>query len=90
MAAVFMYLLYLNMDYFSVARIVTSCMCTRQFFEYKCDLKLVFRFVLSGLLQVLNILITVFAPHFSSRAIKGLQRLSKIAVMEQAIVKGCN
>ena len=80
------------MDYFSVARIVTSCMCTRQFFEYKCDLKLVFRFVLSGLLQVLNIdlLITVFAPHFSSRAIKGLQRLSKIAVMEQAIVKGCN
>ena len=65
-------------------------MSTRQFFEYKFVLKLVFRFVLSGLLQVLNILITVFAPQFSSRAIKGLQRLSKIAVMEQAIVKGCN
>ena len=53
-------------------------------------LKIIFLFVLSGRLQVFNEHITVFAPHFSSRTIHGLQGLSKGAMSEQAILKAHN
>ena len=47
-------------------------------------------FVLSSLLQVFDILITAFALHFSSCAIKGLQTLGKVGMMEEAILKTNN
>ena len=52
-----------------------------------CVRFLPFRYVFSGLLQVLNELITVFAPHLTSRTIKDLQSLGKVAMLEQALLK---
>ncbi len=50
----------------------------------------VLSFVLSGLLQLCNVLIAAFALHFSSSTIHGLQSLGKIGMMEETILKACD
>ena len=51
------------------------------------DLIVVFLFVLSSLLQVLNVLVSVSTLHFTYGTIKGLQGLGKVAMVKQAIRK---
>ena len=50
-------------------------------------LQILFLFVLSGILQECKVPVTVFASHFSSCEIHGLQGLGKVAMAEQTILK---
>ena len=58
--------------------------------QLRSELIFVPRVVLSGLLQVCNVLITVFALHFSSSAIHGLKGLSKVGMVEITARKAGN
>ena len=71
-------------------RRMSSLRIQRSLFDHKCDLLTHTFFVFSGPLQVLNILITIFTPHFNSCTIHGLQGLGKVVMTEKTKLKVFN